>query len=143
MSPNGDNLNNSSLYNLSSESKAVINIVRPLLDAYKDTNITLKILIDEADETEKRDEKHYTGLKDMLQRHQLELKELLINMDSKSQEILVGSTLGEVGGIKKDITGVINILKSRTPWWRTITVVVSIITALSVLIGIFIKIMLM
>ena len=119
-----------SLYNLSPDSKIIVGLVKPLLDTYKNTNDTLKILINESTENEKKDEIHYNQLKEILERHQSELKQMLI-----------GNTLGEIGGIKKDIICINGKLDLKTPWWRTVGIFISILSLIGLLLGILIKLL--
>ena len=69
-------------------------------------------------------------------------KEFLVeikNIVDTNQNILIGSAIDEVGGIKRDIKQIIEFLKAKTPWYLIVGAVGTLVGIAATLIGILIK----
>lgn len=105
----------SNSYDLSPQARATIDILRPVLEAYREINESLKVAI--------------TNNKQLLDNQSWQYEQLSVLL-KQCQDILVGNELpqGKIGGIKNDLQKIISLLEKRTPWYVIIAAIGTIVT---------------
>lgn len=105
--------------------KEVAEALKDLINSQKDNIGILQIIVTEIQTSRKMS------------------KEFLVEIQTSvnnSNNILVGQQIDEVGGIKKDVREIIELIKAKTPWFITVGAIATIVGLLGTMFGVLIKI---
>ena len=118
------------IYDLSTESKTIINIIKPLLYDYKNLYSVVQIILEETKKGKENQKYYYDQLKECCLEGNTDIKKnidfnsnKLEKLISRNEEILIGNTIGEIGGIKKEIGEISKSIKTKTPWYIIVTAI--------------------
>jgi hypothetical protein len=115
------------IYDLSPDLKVTIDLLQKVLSNYNETNTTLIGLINEMRRSREKQRSQYESLKSAISETTTVLEKALgektckiESMLVRNEELHIGSTLGEIGGLKKDISEIFKKINTKTPWYTIV-----------------------